>query len=179
MRISEGGTHFTTRNQPCRMCIAQTLIDLMKVKKLENITVTELVKKAHVSRMTFYKYYTSKEEVLSDYLYEMVNEYIADTREHVDDIGEVHDIKRICHCLNFFKAYSPFLLTLVAARQYSIIIEAINNYMDIYVIPTSRYAPYEVYYYAGALSNVFIKWLESGMEESPERIAEMIYRHWV
>lgn len=178
MRISQGGTNLTVRNQYIRMCIARNLIQLMESKNFEDITITELVKKANVSRMTFYKYYKSKKEVLSDYMYEIVNDYVEDTKKRTD-IGRVHEFKRICHCLEFFKKYSPFIMTLVKANMYSLIIEAINNYMDTYVAPVSHYSRYELYYYAGALSNIFIKWLESGMIEKPEKIAKMVYRQLV
>lgn len=175
MRISEDGTNFTARNQYSRMCIAKTLIQLMKSKELDDITITELVKKANVSRMTFYKYYKSKKEVLSDYMYEIVNEYIKETRER-EDIGSFPEFKRICHCFEFFKQYSPFMIILINSNMYSVIINAVNDYMDTYVLPTSRYSRYELYYYAGALCNIYIKWLESGMQEAPEEIAKMVYK---
>ncbi|MDA3731175.1 TetR/AcrR family transcriptional regulator [Niameybacter massiliensis] len=177
MRISEGGTNLTVRNQYIRMCIAKTLIQLMETKDFDDITITELVKRASVSRMTFYKYYKSKHEVLADYMYEIVNEYVEDIRQR-NDIGKVHELKRICHCLEFFKGYSHLIITLVNANMYSVIIDAVNNYMDTYVVPESHYSRYELYYYAGALCNIFIKWLESGMEESPEKIAEMVHGHF-
>ena len=78
MRKTETGVNFTVRNQPIRICIAQALINLLAKKPLEDITITELVKAAHVSRMTFYKYYASKQDVLSDYMYEMMNQYMQE-----------------------------------------------------------------------------------------------------
>lgn len=61
--------------------------------------------------------------------------------------------------------------------MYSVIINAVNDYMDTYVLPASRYSRYELYYYAGALCNIYIKWLESGMLEAPEEIAKMVYKN--
>ena len=61
--------------------------------------------------------------------------------------------------------------------MYSVIINALNNYMDTYVLPVSNRSRYELYYYAGALCNTYIKWVESGMRESPEEISEIVYRH--
>ncbi|MGL4361684.1 MAG: TetR/AcrR family transcriptional regulator [Cellulosilyticaceae bacterium] len=177
MRKSEGGANLTTRNQPVRLSIAKALIELMDMKRLEDITIIELVKKANVSRMTFYKYYTSKTEVLSDYMYEIVNEYIEDTKKH-PEIGYVHDEKRICHCLKFFKDYSQFIMTLVKSNMYSVVINALNDYMETYIAPTSQYSTYQLYFYAGALCNVFIQWVESGMTEEPEKIARMMMRRW-
>ncbi len=176
MRISDSGTSFTERNQHIRMCIAKTLVKIMEVKNIDEITITELVKKANVSRMTFYKYYKSKVEVLSDYMYEIVNDYIEDTRKK-EDIGGLHDYKHICHCFQFFKQFSGFFKTLLQANMYSVIINALNNYMDSYVSKSTIRSKYELYYYAGALCNTYIKWLETGMVESPEEISKIVYEH--
>ena len=49
--------------------------------------------------------------------------------------------------------------------------------MDKYVEPESNYSKYELYYYAGALCNTYIKWVEAGMIETPEEIATIVYKH--
>lgn len=173
MRLSEKGTNLTTRNQYIRLCIAKSLLKLMEEKSFEKITITEVVNNANVSRMTFYKYYKSKQEVLSDYMYEIVNEYMQETKVR-SDIGNFRDYKHICHCFGFFKQYSPFISTLIHANMHAVIINALNDYMDTYVLPTSQYGRYELYYYSGALCNIYIKWIESGLKETPEEIARMI-----
>ena len=176
MRISEGGTNLTDRNRYIRMCIARTLIQLMESKNLDDITITELVKKANVSRMTFYKYYKSKQAVLSDYMYEIVNDYVKDLKKRAD-IGKFHEFRRICHCFEFFKQYSNLIMILINSNMYSVVINAVNNYMDTYVLPVTHYSRYELYYYGGALCNTYIKWIENGMVETPEEIAKIIYKY--
>lgn len=173
MRVSKGGTNLTTRNQHIRLCIARSLLKLMEEKTFEKITITEIVNNANVSRMTFYKYYNSKQEVLSDYMYEIVNSYMEETKKR-SDIGNFRDYKHICHCFEFFRQYSPFILTLIHANMHAVIINALNDYMDIYVLPTSHYGRYELYYYSGALCNIYMKWIESGLQETPEEIATMV-----
>lgn len=176
MRQSESGTNLTARNQYIRMCIAKTLIQLMETKPLDEITITALVKEANVSRMTFYKYYTSKQEVLQDYMYEIMNDYMEETKQRTD-IGVFRELKHIYHCFEFFKKHSEAIMILTKANMYSVIINALNDYMDTYVLPSFPYSRYELYYYAGALCNTYIKWIESGMKETPEEIAGMVYRH--
>ena len=173
MRKSEGGTNLTTRNQYVRLCIAESLLRLMEEKPFEKITITEIVKRASVSRMTFYKYYSAKLEVLSDYMYEIVNDYMEESRRRTD-IGNFRDYKHICHCFTFFKQYSSFILILIHANMHAVIMNALNDYMDTYVLPTSEFSRYELYYYAGALCNTYLKWIESGMNESPDEIAMMV-----
>lgn len=43
-----------------------------------------------------------------------------------------------------------------------------------YVLPTSQYGRYELYYYSGALCNIYMKWVESGLKETPEEIAMVL-----
>lgn len=175
MRKTESGTNLTKRNQHIRECIGRSLLILMKEKQLESITITELVNHANVSRMTFYKYYKTKLEVLSDFMYELVHEYMKDANEK-NNIGQFGEYKHIKHCFEFFKEYHCFVSILIGANMYSVIINALNDYMDQYVLKNSNRSRYELYYYAGALCNIYVKWIEGGMKETPEQIAHIVYR---
>lgn len=178
MRETARGTQFTARNQYIRMCIAKALIHLLESKNLEEITITALAKAANVSRMTFYKYYSSKQEVLVDYMYELMNEYMESANRR-RDIGHFQDQRHICHFFSFFKEHNKEIMTLINADMYSIVINAVNTYMEVYVLPESKYSKYELYYYAGALCNIYIQWLNNGMVETPEEIAMIVYKHTV
>ena len=48
------GKNFTKRNRFTRQCIGESIITLMQSKVFEEITISDIVKKAGVSRMTFY-----------------------------------------------------------------------------------------------------------------------------
>lgn len=177
MRQSETGTKLTARNQHIRMCIGDALVHLMEEKPLDAIRITEVAAAAHISRMTFYKYYESKTEVLRDYLYEIVNSYIEEVKQ-TPSVGGFRDYTHICHCLRFFQAHSTFIQTLNRTGMYCLLIEALNDYMDTYIVPYStHHSRYEFYYYSGALCNTFVQWIESGMQESPEEIADLVYQH--
>lgn len=178
MRKAERGAHFTARNQYVRMCIAKALIHLLENKDLEEITITTLAKAANVSRMTFYKYYTTKHDVLEDYMYELMNAYMEAASRRTD-IGHFQEPKHISHCFHFFKEHGKEIMILVKANMYSVLIDTINDYMDQYVLPESQYSRYELYYYAGALCNTYIKWLEGGMTETPKEIATIVYKHTI
>ena len=63
------------------MCIAQAVIELMKNDPIEKITVSAVVKRAGVSRMTFYNYYHTLVDALTDYLEELVAEYLVESEK--------------------------------------------------------------------------------------------------
>ena len=54
------------------MCIGEAVFALMDKKAYSAIKISDIVKKAGVSRMTFYHYYESKEDALADFFHEIV-----------------------------------------------------------------------------------------------------------
>lgn len=55
-------------NAITRECIESALILLMQTKPFTDITVTDLTRKAGVSRTAYYRNYASKEDILSGYM---------------------------------------------------------------------------------------------------------------
>ena len=47
-------------------------------KAFEDITISDIVKKAGVSRMTFYHYFQSKTDALNSYLHEIIELYLEE-----------------------------------------------------------------------------------------------------
>ena len=164
----------TERNLFTRQCIGDALIKLMKINNIDNITVKDIVTCAGVSRMTYYKYYSTKREIITDYLYEILKKYISEAQTLCDS-DVFNDYQHIHHCFNYFKNYSDFFLTLINSNYYSLAINTLNKYLDLMVLPHSKQSRYEIYYYAGALFNVYIKWIESNMEESVEDLSKTVY----
>lgn len=163
----------TDRNRFTRMCIGEALISLMAQKPLEAIKISDIAKRAGISRMTYYKYYQTKVDILSDYLEEIVAEYRKQAASR-KDVGQFHDYTHILFSLEFFDQYRHFLLTLVHANLYSIIINAINKYMAEHVLPQFEGSVYELYYYAGALLNLFLTWTDKEDKEPAQEIARIV-----
>ena len=57
-----------TPNQITRERIVSALLELIREKPLSTITITELTRRAGVSRMAFYRNFSTKEEVFSSHL---------------------------------------------------------------------------------------------------------------
>ena len=53
-------------NKLTKESIQEALLVLLSKKAIEEVRITEIVKKAGISRTAFYNNYTSKEEVLND-----------------------------------------------------------------------------------------------------------------
>lgn len=166
--------NYNKRTRFTRMCIGEAVFALMDVKEYEKIKVSDIVKRAGVSRMTFYHYYETKEDALADFLHEIVAGYVRDRVAEKEKVGRFQEMSSIVHALKYFDQYSVFILKLVHAGLYHIVIDAMNEYMMKRVQPRYKIPAYELYFYGGALLNVFIQWEKGGKKESVEEIARTI-----
>lgn len=167
------GKNFTKRNRFTRQCIGESIIALMQTKLFEDITISDIVKKAGVSRMTFYHYFQSKTEALNSYLHEIIELYLEECNRSIG-IETFYDAAHIRHAFLFFDQYAIFFLTLVNANLHSLMLHAIDEYLTKLVAPVYPRSAYELHYYGGALLNVFLKWEAGGKQESVDEIVQVI-----
>ncbi len=59
-------------NKITRECIETALILLMSEKDYSNITISEIVQRAGVSRTAYYRNYSSKEDILNTLLHDVI-----------------------------------------------------------------------------------------------------------
>lgn len=172
-------TKKTSRNRFTRMCIGEAFIALMQEMSFDEIKISDIVAKAGVSRMTYYHYYDSKTDILRDYLQEIIATYLRkvgvfSSPDKKKNTGTFQSYTHILLSLLFFDQYASFFLTLTDAGLYSIIIDAINDFMTTQILPNYQGSIYELYYYSGALLNTFIRWESNGKKEAAEEIATII-----
>lgn len=165
---------YSDKTRFTRMCIAQAVIELMKNESIEKLTVSEVVKRAGVSRMTFYNYFHTLEEALADYLKELVAEYLLES-EKDKDAGNYLEYSHILFSLKFFDRYADYFLTIQENHLHYILLDGINDFMLKYISGDTGHSVYELYCYSGGLLNTFLKWEEGGKKESPEEIAEVLF----
>ena len=72
-------------NKFIKECIVKSLVSLMKEKEFKNISITEITKKAGVSRMAYYRNYNFKEDILNDYMTTLIEDYKNKREENKDN----------------------------------------------------------------------------------------------
>ena len=177
MRKIVGEKKKTQRNRFTRMCMGDALVNIMQQKAYDKISVSDIVKKAGVSRMTYYNYYETKDELVKDYIEEITSLYLEEEKNNIMDY--VH----ILFLIKFFDRYGKFFVTLADAGMYSFIIDAANiimekEYKDNYSTSDDadflKKKTYELYFYSGAMVNVFLQWQKNGKNITPEELAGII-----
>ena len=157
--------------------ITAALIQLGMEKPFSTISISELTERAGVSRMTYYRNYSSKEEVFQTYMKDIVISYREDMQrmKRTQTYGEYENILQ---CFRYFSRYKDFINCIIKIGMGKLLLDALNAYLlDTYYNP--EHPSVRLYYtlqaYAGALFNVYMAWLSGGMKESAEELTDIIY----
>lgn len=161
---------FSKRTRFNRMCIGESLLELMKEKEFDRITIKELVEKAGISRVTYYHYYYDKSDVLRDYLNEIVSAYMNQS----EGWGNFHRYEHVLQALTFFDQYAEFFLILESAGLFGMIMDAVNQFLMEQILEQYPISRYELSFYGGALLNTFLQWEKRGKDLPAEEIAAVL-----
>jgi len=159
-------------NKITKESIETALLLLMKENEYRDISISDIVKRAGVSRTAYYRNYRSKEDILNKHL-ETVVKAITNKMDFTtyseDDFGFWHSI------FSQVRNYSDIFLILIRADFEGIILSSINKIMldDIPSDIISTKEKYDIYFWSGAVYNILSEWITSGMRESDEEMAQI------
>lgn len=160
--------------------IEAALFDLMKENCYAKITVSEITKRADISRRTFYRIYREKDDVLRGFLDRLCREYCRQV-----PVVEYYDIRQISRdFFGFWYQYREVLLRMhksgVDELLYYEISRAsakvVRGRIDRNECKNVDGLWYFAQYSAGGFILLLCQWIQAGMNETPEEYAENISR---
>jgi AcrR family transcriptional regulator len=162
--------------QQSQRWIVQSLLDLMKVKEYDKISVSEICRKADLDRRTFYRNFDSKSDVLEYYVRVLGEEYIKlyatietpSTYNAAKFFFEfwnrhlyfIRNIKKCGLCDFIFQKFEKF------TKEHS---ELLIN-VDIKNLPIEYIFAYRI----GGFWNVMLTWVNNDVMLSPDEMAFII-----
>lgn len=145
--------------------ITDALFKLLNKKTLDKISITEIVNKAGVGRVSFYRNFDSKEDIIEKYLIKITDDFIEtsgisfknnDTRTYITILfNHLEKYKEFTY--NLYKSNCLYLVE----KQFKRIFE-LRNY---------NYNEYKKQFYIGGIYNIYHYWLINGFKETPEQLA--------
>lgn len=147
--------------------ITDALLYLMKKKDYKDISITEICEKAGVTRMSFYRNFESKEDILKKWVTAITDSFLAVSGiSYKNDSTSDYFIKLFTHMEQHkaicFALYKADLIYIVKQQFDRVFLE----------IHKDEYDEYKSYFLAGGIYNVFLLWLINGCKESPSELAE-------
>ena len=161
-------------NWQVKLKIGRALVKLMEGKPFSDITVSEIVATAGVARASYYRNFASKEEVLIKVTEDIMEIY----REKASVFGtDFFCYDSILLIFRYFRSYQRFIRSVYRAGLAYIYLDLFDRELEERMgdMPFDDVRRYNVYFYSGALYNVFLKWLEGGMKEKPAQMAQVVY----
>ena len=148
--------------------IAQALLLLMEDADFKDITIGAITNKAGVHRSTYYRHYTSKEDVVKYYIVEIME-------QHSSKVDKENTPFRV-YLLNMFNVYfqhkKELMLIYNSGLSY-LLLEVFNDAFSNVDKDVSSTDLYAVYYHTGGIYNNFLLWFSNGMKESPKEMANI------
>ena len=162
-------------NQKVKDSLLAALTELEQSEKWSNITITALIQKSGVARSSFYRNFSSIEDIVDYGIMQMHKKYWNETPSPVEDF---HDKELMYFKFRFYKENADILRIFHCTQTQQTLLSVINDFVidacgD---MPCSSISKYDLYYYSGAFYNMVIHWLENGAKESPEEMADEFLR---
>lgn len=163
------------KTQQTKRIISLALYELLLKKPFDEVTVSDICKKAGVSRMTFYRYYTTKEDIFVDFSDERFAEFFDDVVRYQNPTLE----EFVLGMFYYISSYRRQLLTLVKAGKEDILLRQLNSYARYLVIggklsniPFNVLNEQVIPFFVGGIFNILLQWISNSEPESPEDITK-------
>lgn len=159
--------------------LASGLISLLQKKAYTSITITQLCHHAQVARRTFYRNFTSIDEVLEYYINELISEFEEDMKQYAS--SDYHEM--ITAYFTFWSKYAEFLKLLNKNGLIHFVfhpyIKCLINLPFICAYNKEDSYDEQVYscklaYTAGGLWSLLTYWSASGCRETPKELADIV-----
>lgn len=150
----------------CGAYIITALLQLMQKKAFDRISITELCRKAGVSRMSFYRNFESKEDVLKKWCAGITDRFVAES-----GINYRND--------SMEQFFNTLFSQVLKYREMSFILQKngllwiVKDDIDRVFFETYRdvYDEYKMHFITGGIFNAYTLWIENGLRETPEELA--------
>lgn len=168
-------------NGYAKECLFLSLMELMEQKKFQDISITELSEKAGFSRMTFYRNYTTKEDILIEYIQQCTESILLFFKANKDvEVVPFLELffftfrKEQRFLKNLITSDLTYLLNLAFQKNAEILIK---EYEDYGWYEDAIIEPYKIRFLAGGLIEVLISWAQKSMTESDTEMAQKVSRY--
>ncbi|MGI5888378.1 MAG: TetR/AcrR family transcriptional regulator [Oscillospiraceae bacterium] len=158
-----------TNNYVIKESLGIALVQLLKEKELSRITVSELAEKAGVGRVSFYRNFGTKDNLLRYVIGNITDGFIKNSGIDLKDPLSKESLTKLYSHLYDYREVTPLLI-----RDHRM--DFVKDQFDrILIDPDSSYREkYLSSFLSGALYNVYCAWAKGGFIETPEEIADII-----
>jgi len=159
-----------------KQALFNALCSIMASKNIEDITVSELCRKAHINRTTFYKYYSVPADILGEYanqIYEKISKVIHDKRNTFNENDIYNTMLNICY---IYYEYKHIMKVYIEHNKY--LIDAFQQIIKKNVkIGNAQNTNSLLTFISGGIAAIIWDWSIHDYKELPEDIAKTLTKY--
>ncbi|MDR2493399.1 MAG: TetR/AcrR family transcriptional regulator [Coriobacteriales bacterium] len=150
--------------------LAESLLLLMRSKAYPEITISAITEKAGVNRSTYYRNFSSKEDIIAFYFSNLLHGYSTEYLQARDHSFENYMHTIFCY---FFRHKRELLLIHKNGLSY-LILETLNKaFKEHGGESLDVEAQFKAYFHIGGIYNTYLLWFSHDMRETPEELTRI------
>ncbi|MDI4649703.1 TetR/AcrR family transcriptional regulator [Cohnella hashimotonis] len=167
--------HAQNIKKDTREWITSALLELLRNKPLSKLTISEVVKKAGVSRMAFYRNYDTLEQVLERYytpLFADIFNKIANKKSHEQKVADL---------TRFFNAMTKDFQMAIEGHYTDLLYQIFKLHITQFydeLIPfadwTGAKRSYWIDFMSAGVFEIWLMWIKNGQKETLDEISALI-----
>lgn len=151
-------------------CMADALIELMRQKPLDKITITEITAEAGVGRSTWFRNFTDKSDALT---FKLIRLWERCADEHNISVRDRYTVDNARNFFEFNLEHSDILQTIYAANLQSAV------YNAFYRVMVLRHGAdieerYSARFYSYGLFGLLDEWIRRDFAESVDEMVKLV-----
>lgn len=168
-------THNAEKNTYVKKQITNAMLELLKEKELKKITVDEIAARSCTGRVSFYRNFESKEEIIKKYITGLIFEWLQTNKDNFAKEKEmtVRDDEMLGNLFGHLHAHAE-LYKLLYERGLIYILR--DSMMELFgpKQADSNYSAYVSAFISGGLYSWAEEWIRRGMTESKKEMTELL-----
>ncbi len=159
------------KNTYVKQRITETLLELLKKRELSDINIGELTTIAQVSRNSFYRNYTNKEDIIRSYFSKMLSEWEIEWKQS----GSDSNAELFGHLFMYLKQHSD---TMILIQERGLFYLFKEGYLTLWgpSAEMDNMTAYTLSFIANGVLGWIEEWLKRGMTESAETMIALLLR---
>lgn len=154
--------------------LQEALLKIMKTQNYDTISVGEIAKRAGVHRATFYRHFSSKEDIIKQYLYQLIHTSGDQSLLKKDFTAFIEPV------FGALYAHQEEILLIHQAHLSNLFMAVLEDYFEFYALsqtPEIRSSmplnkeDYAMAYRIGGIYFCLLLWFSHGMKETPQKMA--------
>ena len=164
-------------SQIVRESIFTALMQLMNVKHFSEISVTDITKRAGVSRMAYYRNYKDKQEILTSHL-----DSLFDTYWNQIHLMNQSDFQLACLYFGYLRENKLYIKNLIDHGLSQLILDRHDLYLSLIFKELYQNTnlddvsqKYTISFFSGGLFKLLLDWVQNDMSETDQEMAQIVF----